>query len=117
MSLAPSPVLALPLDAPSPWWSVVKSNWFILPVLLLLWPAGYYVERDGGLDPYVANVLMRIGIAITLAVSLQLINGISGQFSLGHAGFMAVGAYFSGYPTTQLSPDYDQPGRVLLFFF
>jgi len=34
-----------------------------------------------------------IGINIILAVSLNLINGICGQFSLGHAGFWAVGAY------------------------
>jgi len=103
-------------DTPGVWRMVLRSNWFVLPLLLLLWPTGYYVERDGGLDPYVANVVMRIGIAITLAVSLQLINGISGQFSLGHAGFMAVGAYFSAYPTTALAPEYDKPGVVLLFF-
>ncbi|HEV8544509.1 MAG TPA: branched-chain amino acid ABC transporter permease, partial [Verrucomicrobiae bacterium] len=34
-----------------------------------------------------------VGINIILAVSLNLINGYTGQFSLGHAGFMAVGAY------------------------
>jgi branched-chain amino acid transport system permease protein len=45
------------------------------------------------LDPYYVDVLTRIGINITLAVSLNLINGHTGQFSLGHAGFMAVGAY------------------------
>ena len=39
-----------------------------------------------------------MGINITLAVSLNIINGHAGQFSLGHAGFMAVGAYFSAYP-------------------
>lgn len=32
-----------------------------------------------------------------LAMSLNLVNGITGQFSLGHTGFMAVGAYFSSY--------------------
>src|SRR4029079_17618850 len=37
------------------------------------------------------------GISITLAVSLNLINGFTGQFSIGHAGFMAVGAYSSAY--------------------
>jgi branched-chain amino acid transport system permease protein len=38
---------------------------------------------------------MLCGISITLAVSLNLINGFTGQFSIGHAGFMAVGAYSS----------------------
>ncbi len=36
---------------------------------------------------------MLVGINVILAVSLNLINGITGQFSIGHAGFMAVGAY------------------------
>jgi branched-chain amino acid transport system permease protein len=40
---------------------------------------------------------MLCGISITLAVSLNLINGFTGQFSIGHAGFMAVGAYSSAY--------------------
>ena len=38
------------------------------------------------------NVII-IGINVIMAVSLNLINGYTGQFSLGHAGFMAVGAY------------------------
>ena len=37
--------------------------------------------------------LIIIGINVIMAVSLNLINGYTGQFSLGHAGFMAVGAY------------------------
>jgi branched-chain amino acid transport system permease protein len=44
-------------------------------------------------DRYYLGVAIDIGINIILAVSLNLINGHTGQFSLGHAGFMAVGAY------------------------
>src|SRR5262245_942769 len=47
------------------------------------------------IDPYYFDVLIGIGINIILAVSLNLVNGYTGQFSLGHAGFMSVGAYFS----------------------
>lgn len=39
------------------------------------------------------RVLMLSGIAIIMAVSLNLVNGFTGQFSIGHAGFQAVGAY------------------------
>jgi branched-chain amino acid transport system permease protein len=39
------------------------------------------------------------GINIILAVSLNLINGFTGQFSIGHAGFMAIGAYSSAFVT------------------
>ena len=37
--------------------------------------------------------IVAIGVNIVLAVSLNVVNGFTGQFSLGHAGFMAVGAY------------------------
>lgn len=47
----------------------------------------------GILDPFVVKVLKDIGIAIVLAASLNIVNGYTGQFSLGHAGFMAVGGY------------------------
>src|SRR4026208_2510959 len=47
------------------------------------------------IDPYYLDVVIGIGINIILAVSLNLVNGYTGQFSLGHAGFMSVGAYFS----------------------
>ncbi len=49
------------------------------------------------LNSYYLQVLIFIGINVTLAVSLNLINGYTGQFSLGHAGFMAIGAYVSAY--------------------
>jgi branched-chain amino acid transport system permease protein len=42
-----------------------------------------------------------IGINIILAVSLNLINGYTGQFSLGHAGFMAVSGYTAALITNQ----------------
>jgi branched-chain amino acid transport system permease protein len=52
-----------------------------------------------GLDDYNARLLVFIAISIILATSLNLINGFTGQFSIGHAGFMAVGAYSSAYFT------------------
>jgi len=44
-----------------------------------------------------------IGVNIILAVSLNLINGYTGQFSLGHAGFMSVGAYTAAVITNQFT--------------
>src|SRR2546429_6248703 len=51
------------------------------------------------INPYYARIVNLIGINITLAVSLNLINGLAGQFSIGHAGFMAVGGYTATYVT------------------
>jgi branched-chain amino acid transport system permease protein len=47
------------------------------------------------LAPYPQTVAAMCGINIILAVSLNLVNGLTGQFSMGHAGFMAAGAYTS----------------------
>ncbi|MCS6245741.1 MAG: branched-chain amino acid ABC transporter permease [Opitutus sp.] len=55
-------------------------------------------------DPYANDVLTTIGINVILAVSLNLVNGYTGQFSLGHAGFMSVGAYLSAAITLLLGP-------------
>ncbi|MDR3402993.1 MAG: branched-chain amino acid ABC transporter permease [Chthoniobacter sp.] len=51
------------------------------------------------LNSYYYDVLIGIGINIILAVGLNLVNGYTGQFSLGHAGFMAAGAYASSWLT------------------
>jgi branched-chain amino acid transport system permease protein len=56
------------------------------------------------LDDYAASILVLIGINIVLAVSLNLVNGHTGQFSLGHAGFMAAGAYASAMVTLSFAP-------------
>lgn len=49
--------------------------------------------------PFYGKVLTDVGIAVVLAVSLNLVNGFTGQFSIGHAGFMAVGGYTAGAVT------------------
>jgi branched-chain amino acid transport system permease protein len=60
---------------------------------------------SGRIDPYRMDILVTIGFNIILAVSLNLINGYTGQFSLGHAGFMAVGAYTSAAFSLKLGPE------------
>jgi branched-chain amino acid transport system permease protein len=58
-----------------------------------------YGVGDFQINPYYARIIHLVGINITLAVSLNLINGLTGQFSIGHAGFMAVGGYSATYLT------------------
>src|ERR1700693_3757193 len=53
---------------------------------------------------YYYDILITIGINIVLATSLNLVNGYTGQFSLGHAGFMAIGAYASASWSNHLDP-------------
>jgi branched-chain amino acid transport system permease protein len=70
--------------------------------LALLFGLNHIFENGFGdfqINPYYARIINLIGINITLAVSLNLINGLAGQFSIGHAGFMAVGGYAATYLT------------------
>ena len=60
------------------------------------------IGADFGLDGFVKRLVIAILINTILAMSLNLVNGYTGQFSLGHAGFMAVGAYFSAWLSNQI---------------
>jgi branched-chain amino acid transport system permease protein len=55
--------------------------------------AALLVAADLCLDAFAVRVLSLCAIYVVLALSLNLVNGFTGLFSLGHAGFMAVGAY------------------------
>ncbi len=72
----------------------IRQNLFIYGVgavfaLILLFAA------TGIIDLYIQTVIMFIGVNIIFATSLSIVNGYMGEFSCGHAGFMAVGAYVS----------------------
>src|SRR5919201_3530101 len=60
----------------------------------LLWLIQHFFAEQPDWE-YAFQNINHIGIAIILAVSLNLVNGLTGQFSIGHAGFMAVGGYVS----------------------
>ena len=53
----------------------------------------------GHVSNYWLLIIRYVGINVILAASLNLVNGVAGQFSIGHAGFMAVGAYASAVIT------------------
>ncbi len=54
------------------------------------------IAELAGRAAYYRQVLAGIGIAVILGVSLNIVNGFTGQFALGHAGFMALGGYAAG---------------------
>ena len=53
------------------------------------------LAQIGVIGQYAVTFLCSVGIFIILSASLNLVNGYMGEFSCGHAGFMAVGAYAS----------------------
>lgn len=89
---------------------LLRANAVPLALLVALWPLGLILER--AVNPYILQILIYIGINVILAVSLNLINGIAGQFSLGHAGFLAIGAYVSAACTMFIWPQ--APGPIAL---
>jgi branched-chain amino acid transport system permease protein len=68
---------------------------YVLFLFLLLIGASW----GNWLDSYTQLVIMFMGINIIMSASLNLINGYMGEFSCGHAGFMAVGAYVTSILT------------------
>src|SRR5438270_11684372 len=82
-----------------------RARLFLGLFLLLLLLVSWTTERIlAGTFAYYYDVLITIGINVILAVSLNLVNGYTGQFSLGHAGFMAVGAYAAASWSNHLDP-------------
>src|SRR5215207_3144184 len=83
--------------------STVKKLVGAVVIALALIAVNALMSEEGlfgfGVPPYYARIIMLAGINVVLAVSLNLITGFTGQFSIGHAGFMAVGAYTSAYVT------------------
>ncbi|HPJ25008.1 MAG TPA: branched-chain amino acid ABC transporter permease [Synergistaceae bacterium] len=72
-----------------------KQRNYILNVLLVAALAGGLYWAQGNFDGYKIQIMNLIAINTILALSLNLIYGFTGMFSLGHAGFMAIGAYTS----------------------
>lgn len=82
------------------WWSLRLAS--IAGCLALLVVSSKVMTAN--MDPYYFQLVILSGIFITLAVSLNLINGVTGQFSIGHAGFYAVGAYVGAAWTMLAQP-------------
>lgn len=105
-------LVALLLRAPSllvvrrlPRWASGVLHIVVLYAAVWLW---------GEVSDYRELVLVFIGVNIMLTISLNLVNGYMGEFSVGHAGFMAVGAYISSILTMVLFADTRVFGPPLL---
>ena len=79
-----------------------KKNILSLTLIILVYLMVGFLMKLGIVDSYIFLNIVIIGINIILAVSLNLITGFTGQFSLGHAAFMSVGAYTSAILTAKL---------------
>ncbi len=76
-----------------------KAFWIFLILSALIYGLIQFLMTGGWIDTLYSNMIILMAINIMLAVSLHLVIGITGQFSIGHAGFLAVGAYVSAIAT------------------
>ncbi|MEY5012086.1 MAG: hypothetical protein RLZZ253_3225, partial [Verrucomicrobiota bacterium] len=86
-------------------------RWLVLALLV----AAAVSAGSGVMNRYYLGVASEVGINVILAVSLNLINGYTGQFSLGHGGFMAVGAYVAAKMTLVFGEQVGAAFQPLLF--
>ncbi len=80
------------------------DRWGTPLILLIGLVLSVALPASGLINPYIELVLKYIGINIILTISLNLVNGYMGEFSVGHAGFMAIGAYVSSILTVWVFP-------------
>jgi len=77
-------------------------NYIVIGIVTAIF--GTIMATGGHLDNSLLFLLEKIAISIILAVSLSLVVGFLGELSLGHAGFMCVGAYIGGKVAAVLTP-------------
>lgn len=80
----------------------MKKKYIDLLIIIALFVVVSVLKSVGLINNYAMQLIMLACINIIMTISLNLVNGFTGQFSIGHAGFMAVGAYGSAVITTLL---------------
>ena len=86
-------------------------NYIVVTALLILFSI---LSMTGSLKGSTAVLLESISIAVILAVSLNIVVGFLGELSLGHAGFMCVGAYIGGKIASLMDVDANNHFAILL---
>ncbi len=86
-------------------------NYLIVGIFFLVFLT---MDLTGGLRTSTTQLLTKISYSIVLAVSLNLVVGFLGELSLGHAGFMCVGAFIGGLCANYLHASIGSPLVVLI---
>lgn len=105
MTVETSPKNKLNRDDLARLWERIAASRKALPILIVVGLVlSFAIPQFNLVNKYIQLIMMYVGINIILTVSLNLVNGYMGEFSVGHAGFMAVGAYVSAVLTTMILP-------------
>ena len=81
-----------------------RTTFLIYAIVVVAFVVMQLLSSGGMLSRSMQGQLIPICVYIVLAVSLNLVVGISGELSLGHAGFMGVGAFVGAVASTALQP-------------
>ncbi len=79
-------------------------KYILIAIILVCGILSFLIPKFNWLSNYYQLVLMTIGINIILTLSLNLVNGFMGEFSVGHAGFMSIGAYVASIFSLHVFP-------------
>lgn len=79
-----------------------KKSTLVLVTILLIFLVLFGLTTTGIINQYYTGIIILVLINITLTLSLNLVVGFTGQLCLGHAGFMAIGAYVSAMLSLEL---------------
>lgn len=94
-----------------------RENIITYGIVLALFLFVQLLQMTGGLSNLLRGLLVPLCVYVILAVSLNLIVGILGELSLGHAGFMCVGAFFSAFFSKMTVNTLPDSVRFLLALF
>lgn len=83
-----------------------KKNILTLILIFVFYAIVQVLIANGIINSFYEITLATICINIILAVSLNLVTGFTGQFSLGHAGFMSIGAYVGALINMEMNSTY-----------
>lgn len=88
-------------------------------IVLLIYILVTALREIGVVNGYYVQVMMFAGINVMMTASLNLVNGFTGQFCIGHAGFMSLGAYGAAVITTMVfgKMNLAAPVQILVFLF
>lgn len=78
------------------------KRWYPLVCTVLLYILVVVLQSVNILNGYYMQVMMFACVNIMMTASLNLVNGFTGQFCIGHAGFMSLGAYGAAVVTTMI---------------
>jgi branched-chain amino acid transport system permease protein len=88
---------------------VKRLFWLVVAIVVLLTANALITTY---IKEYWQDVLQLCGFAVIMAVSLNIVNGLTGQFAIGHAGFMSVGAYTGASITYLAAAKFAHTGQL-----